>query len=252
MPMKRCIAICAFAVLLAGGPAEAQFTYHGPGLLQPSKSGAGQKSRRIYAKNIRFPLALDKREDAYINSQVWGVGGMAGPRGLEYSRRNYRMPWSDNYCENRSWSMPLCPSGKGHQGVDIRGPKFAKNRWQIVAVESGRIEHVTDFSILILRGRSGTRYRYMHFNPKTLRVKRGQTVKQGQVLAMMSNILEYRPNTTVHLHFDVEQTLLFKNGARRVYVPPYSSLVVAYRKLKKLPPLDRKGRLALDKRREVH
>lgn len=248
--MKCCVTLIALAVLL-DGPAQADFSYHPPGLLQPAKSGAGQKSRRIFAERMRFPLALAKEDDAYINSQVWGVGGESGPQGLEYSRRNYRMPWSDNYCEKRSWKMPLCPSGKGHQGIDIRGPKYAKNRWQIVAAESGRIEHVSDFSVMILRGRSGTRYRYMHFNPKTLRVKAGQTVKQGQVLAMMSNIIEYRPNTTVHLHFDIEQTLMFRNGARRVYVPPYTSLVVAYRKLKKLPPLDRKGTLAIDKRREL-
>jgi len=248
--MKSFAAIVVLAALQTA-PAMAEFTYHPPGLLQPARSGVGQTSRRIYAKRIRFPLALDRREDAFINSQVWGVGGMSGPRGLEYSRRNYRMPWSDNYCEKRPRVMPLCPTGKGHQGVDIRGPKFAKNRWQIVAVESGRIEHISDFSILILRGRSGTRFRYMHFNPKTLRVKRGQRVRQGQVLAMMSNIMEYRPNTTVHLHFDMEQTLMFRNGARRVFVPPYSSLVVAYRRLKKLPPLDGTGRLAIDRRREI-
>lgn len=200
---------------------------------------------------MRFPLALAKQEDAFINSQVWGVGGQSGPSGHEYNRRNYHMPWSDNYCEKRSRVMPLCPSGRGHQGVDIRGPRFAKSRWQIVAAETGQIEHVTNFSILILRGKSGTRYRYMHFNPRTLRVKRGQWVLRGQMLALMSNIMEYRPNTTVHLHFDVEQTLRFKNGVRRVYVPPYTSLVVAYRRMKRLPPLDRKDTLAIDKRREI-
>lgn len=250
MSMKCCVAIFALVILLAG-PAKAQFTYHPPGLLQPSKSGVGQKSRRIYVTNIRFPLALDRNEDAYINSQVWGVGGNSGPRGFEYNRRNYRMPWSDNYCERRSRNMPLCPSGTGHQGVDIRGPRYAKNRWRIVAAETGQIEHVTNFSILILRGKSGTRYRYMHFNPRTLRVKRGQWVLRGQMLALMSNIMEYRPDTTVHLHFDIEQTLRFKNGVRRVYVPPYASVVVAYRRMKGLPPLDRKGALAFDKRREV-
>jgi murein DD-endopeptidase MepM/ murein hydrolase activator NlpD len=91
----------------------------------------------------------------------------------------------------------------------------------------------------------------MHFNPRTLRVMRGQWVRQGQVLAMMSNILEYRPNTTVHLHFDIEQTLRFKNGVRRVYVPPYTSLVASYRKLKRLPPLNHRGKLQYDKWREV-
>ncbi len=250
MPMKRWLVILV-AVALLSGSARAQFTYHAPGVLEPAKSGYGQKSRRIFAPGMRFPIQLSQGEDAYINSQVWGVGGMDGPRGLEYSRRNYRMPWSDNYCEKRSRNMPLCPSGRGHQGVDIRGPRFAKNRWRIVAVESGRIEHISAFSVLILRGRSGTRYRYMHFNPRTVRVRRGQWVRQGQVLALMSNILEYRPNTTVHLHFDVEQTLRFKNGVRRVYVPPYTSLVAAYRKLKGLPPVIRRNRLQYDKRHEV-
>jgi murein DD-endopeptidase MepM/ murein hydrolase activator NlpD len=249
--MKFWVAILTVVALLIGPAQAAKFTYRPPGLLQPAQSGNGQKSRRIFASQMRFPLQLSWREDAYINSQVWGVGGTDGPRGLEYNRRNYRMPWSDNYCEKRSRIMPLCPSGRGHQGVDIRGPRYAKNRWRIVAVESGRIEHISAFSVLILRGRSGTRYRYMHFNPRTLRVRRGQWVMQGQVLAVMSNILEYRPNTTVHLHFDIEQTLRFKNGVRRVYVPPYTSLVVSYRRLKRLPPLNRRGSLLYDKWREV-
>jgi murein DD-endopeptidase MepM/ murein hydrolase activator NlpD len=248
--MKFWVAIIAVFVLLIGS-AQAQFTYHAPGALQPAKSGQGQKSRRIFVPRMRFPLQLSLRENAYINSQVWGVGGMDGPRGLEYSRRNYRMPWSDNYCEKRSRPMPLCPSGRGHQGVDIRGPRLAKNRWRIVAAETGRIERVTAYSILILRGVSGTRYRYMHFNPRTVRVRHGQRVIRGQVLALMSNILEYRPNTTVHLHFDVEQTLRFKNGVRRVYVPPYTSLVVAYKRMKRLPLNIRRDKLLFDKRHEV-
>lgn len=245
----RAIALACLMLLVA--PAFAEFSYYGPGTLVPSKSGKGQKNRKVFAPKMGFPISLGRDQDAYVNSQVWGVGGDNGPSGKEYASANYSMPWHDNYCEKRGWEMPLCPSGKGHQGVDIRGPRLANDRWSLVAVESGRIEHISAFSVLVLRAANGTRYRYLHFDPQTLRVKRGQYVKQGQELAKMSNIMEYRHATTTHLHFDIEQTVMFKNGARRIYVPPYTSLIVAYRKLKKLPPAASNGMLMVDKKREL-
>ncbi|HIP51012.1 MAG TPA: hypothetical protein EYG94_02895, partial [Campylobacterales bacterium] len=53
------------------------FTYAPSGKLSPSKSGTGRLGDKyIYAPGIRFPI---ESAPAYINSQVYGVGGYLGP-----------------------------------------------------------------------------------------------------------------------------------------------------------------------------
>ena len=121
------------------------FKYTLPGVLEPPSSGNGRVGDKyIYAPGIRFPLEV---APAYINSQVYGVGGMYGESGSLCDERNYQYPWHDNYCESRSWGMPLCPSGKGHQGVDIRGATCEKNKYYAVAVEDGRITYIGTYSV---------------------------------------------------------------------------------------------------------
>jgi len=201
-----------------------------PGKLSPTNSGAGRLGDRyIYAQNIRFPL---ERAPAYINSQVYGVGGLYGPKGRgQCDARNYQYPWKDNYCEKRSWKMPLCPGGKGHQGVDIRPASCNKDQHWAVAVEEGTITGVGRYTVY-LRGKStGTTYRYLHLNAKRLTVRVGQRVVRGQRIGLVSNNMG-KGKTTIHLHFDMKQTLRFPDGSSaKVFVPPYSSLVDAYKRL---------------------
>ncbi len=247
--MKPFCAVVLTGALLMPVPAIA-FEYNAPGKLVPGASGKGRVDRKIYAPNILYPVRLADGQDSYLNSQVWGVGGMSGPGGGEADPRNYSMPWADNYCESRSWRMPLCPSGNGHQGVDIRGPQRVDNRWDLIAVEDGVITNITSNTTITLRGNSGTRYRYLHAHPGSFRVRVNDNVRAGQVIARMSNIMSGRPLTTIHLHFDIEQTLLINGSAQRVFVPPYTSLVEAYRKLKGLPPMAQGGNLGVDGQRE--
>jgi murein DD-endopeptidase MepM/ murein hydrolase activator NlpD len=237
-------------VILCGFVNANAFEYREPGSTFPKSSGEGRKDRRIYAPHIVFPIRLPARRDAYLNSQVWGVGGFRGPPGRESDPRNFRFPWADNYCEKRGWKMPLCPSGAGHQGVDIRGPTSDDNRWEVVAVEAGQVIHVSNFTSILLKGNSGTRYRYLHVHPRSIRVRVGQTVRAGQVIARISNYLGRRPQTTTHLHIDMEQTVSFNGTIRRVFVPPYSSLVEAYRKLKALPSANKNSVLTPDPKLE--
>lgn len=206
---------------------EKAFTYTPAGVLVPSSSGKGRVGDNyIYAPNIRFPV---EKAPAYINSQVYGVGGLYGKRGSVCSKENYQYPWHDNYCEKRPWAMPLCPSGKGHQGVDIRGATCEDKKYFIVAVEDGVISYIGKYSVY-LRGKTGRTYRYLHLDTNTLRVRIGQKVRRGQRIGLMSNNFG-NTKTTIHLHFDVKETLLVDGYPQKVYVPIYTSLVDAYKRL---------------------
>ncbi|QCB38965.1 M23 family metallopeptidase [Sphingobium sp. PAMC28499] len=190
-----------------------------PGELLP-RSGKGVTSTTIFAPSIRFPV---ETPPAYLNSQVWGVGGLSGPRGSASDPRNYQYPWRDNFCESRSRATPMCPSGTGHQGQDIRpgGPGVAK--YWAVAAESGKIRKIGSYSVILI-GSSGTEYRYLHLAMHQLAVKLGDNVMRGQRIGLISNDFG-NTKTTVHLHFEMLQN---RNGKGLRHVPPYSSLVASY------------------------
>lgn len=209
-------------------PSGKEFAYEPEGRLVPVHSGAGRVGdTRVYAPGIRFPLL---NAPAYLNSQVYGVGGLYGEPGSLCDARNYQYPWKDTFCEKRGWSMPLCPDGKGHQGVDIRPATCEKNKYAVVAVEEGVISAIGEYTVY-LRGRSGRTYRYLHMDPSSLQIRRGRKVKRGQVIGKVSNYMG-NTKTSIHLHFDMKQTIRFSDGRSiKVYVPPYSSLVEAYKRL---------------------
>ena len=204
-----------------------RFSYTPAGKLVPPTSGQGRiGDNYIYAPAIRFPI---EKAPAYINSQVYGVGGYLGPRGSLCSPKNYQYPWHDNYCEKRGWKMPLCRGGKGHQGVDIRTATCEKRKYYTVAVEDGIISSIGKYTVS-LRGKSGRTYRYLHQDPYSLRVHRGEHVKRGQRLGLVSNYMGSTP-TSIHLHFDIRQTIKIGNKSKVMFVPPYTSLVDAYKRL---------------------
>ena len=210
-----------FAVLtLTSSAFAADFTFKPAGTLV-SGSGTGRVDAKIYAPGMRFPI---EKAPAYANSQVWGHGGSSGPGGGQCDTENFSYPWWDNYCETRSWSMPLCPAGKGHQGQDIRAATCTKNVHTTVATTDGKITSIGTYSVY-LTGNDGTVYRYLHMG--SLAVSTGQTVKKGQLMGKVSNEFGGTPTTT-HLHFDLEQNV---SGIGKVFVPPYTSLVQAYQTL---------------------
>ncbi|TBB60667.1 M23 family metallopeptidase [Rhizobium ruizarguesonis] len=207
------------APLPPGTPFDKDFKFDPPGKLAPN-SGSGVTSTTIYAPSIRFPV---EKGPAYLNSQVYGIGGTFGPRGGWTDKRNYAYPWRDNFCEKRSRKTPACPSGTGHQGVDIRPADHRDVAHWAVAVEDGRVSNIGVYSVTIL-GASGTQYRYLHMKMNRLAVKQGDKVKWGQELGLISHDFGGTP-TPVHLHFEMLQNV---NGKGFKHVPPYSSLVRAY------------------------
>ena len=209
----------AGAPLPKGDPADPLFTYRPPGDLVKG-SGTGVTSPTVYVSDIRFPVEQPK---AYLNSQVYGIGGKFGPPGSWKDARNYAYPWRDNFCESRTRRTPACPSGSGHQGVDIRprGPED-KTYWA-VAAEDGKIASVGLYSVF-LTGVSGTQYRYLHLEMAQLAIKQGDVVERGRRIGLISNDFGGTA-TPVHLHFEILQNA---TGRGLRHVPPYSSLVQAY------------------------
>jgi len=198
------------------------------GVLYPTKSGKGRvNDNTIYIPSMRFPI---EKAPAYINSQVYGVGGINGAKGKSCDKKNYQYPWHDNYCETRTWGMPMCPSGKGHQGVDVRPSNCEKAKYYAVATENGIISYIGSYTVS-LRGDSGRIYRYMHLDSPTLQVKQGNKVKRGQRIGLVSDNMG-GTKTSIHLHFDVQQTINLGNGSsKKVFVPIYTSMVDAYKRL---------------------
>jgi murein DD-endopeptidase MepM/ murein hydrolase activator NlpD len=130
---------------------------------------------------------------------------MNGGRGGQCDHVNYSMPWSDVFCEKRTWGVPFCPTGKGHQGVDIRQPRYANTASTAVAVENSVVIDTDSYvSMVKIRGDSGRIYRYLHLEPTSFQVSRGERVKIGQELGKISNLMNGAHQTTWHLHFDIQ------------------------------------------------
>jgi murein DD-endopeptidase MepM/ murein hydrolase activator NlpD len=197
------------------------FSYLPPGDLVPG-SGQGRVDYKVYLPGMRFPV---QKAPAYANSQVWGVGGMNGPGGSECHADNYSYPWRDNYCEKRGWPMPLCPSGTGHQGQDIRPSTCTDSAYWAVAAEAGTITYIGSYSVS-LQGDSGIRHSYLHLNHSTLAVWVGKRVAKGDKIGKISDNMGSTA-TTIHLHYAM------KSGG--IYIPTYMSLVRSYEDLIDLP-----------------
>ncbi|AKV04226.1 hypothetical protein AKJ09_10889 [Labilithrix luteola] len=215
----------AFSIAPSANAADAgadagEFAYDPPGQLVDG-SGKGRADDKVFVPDMRFPI---ESGPAFANSQVWGVGGNSGPAGSQCEERNFSYPWHDNYCETRSWDMPLCPSGTGHQGQDVRASSCEKGVHPVVAVADGTITNVGSYSVYLTTA-DGTRFDYLHMSNLTIKV--GDTVKRGQRIGMVSNQFGGEV-TTVHLHFNIRQNV---EGVGQVYVPPYTSLIKAYKTL---------------------
>ena len=196
-----------------------------PGDLTPG-SGSGQTEQINYAPQMRFPLEAGQ---AYANSQVYGHGGYLGPGGGQCDAANYAYAWRDNFCETRSYSAPLCPSGTGHQGQDIRPATCQDAVHWAVAADDGVITSVGSYSVRLM-SETGVRYTYLHLERDSLQVAPGDTVSKGERLGFVSNEFGGTP-TTIHLHFEIKMALETPHGLQNVNVPPYVALVDSYQQL---------------------
>lgn len=225
-----------------------ELSYYPPGELFPG-SGEGRKDdRKLYIPNMAFPLVvgISSGAHAYAGSQINDVKG-----GGANASENYHYPWRDVYCETRSWDMPLCPAGKGHQGVDIRPSSHDNAFWPAVAMADGIVTNVTSNTTVTVRSPEGYYCRYLHMSSQSIKdagIKAGTHVVKGvTILGKISNIMGGTANTSIHLHFDCNRRI----GNQSVFVPVYTSLVSAYRKAWELASVDENGFLGIDTSKEI-
>lgn len=221
--IKLCSGVVISVFLSAIAFAGNMPSFSSPGDLE-SGSGNGLQDSTVYYPAMRFPI---QEAPAFANSQVYRPGGKSG--GSQCSGANYDYPWRDTYCETRSWGMPLCPIGKGHQGQDIRPATCQKDTYWAVAAEDGLVANIGGYSVSV-QTPSGTIYRYLHLNMNNLAVHELDEVRRGDKIGLISNHFGGTP-TTIHLHFDIRDTILISGSAKSVYMPPYTSLVEAYKRL---------------------
>jgi murein DD-endopeptidase MepM/ murein hydrolase activator NlpD len=99
----------------------------------------------------------------------------------------------------------------------------------------------------MLTAADGRVFSYLHMDQ--VKVKKGDVVVRGQPLGLVSNNFGKdkktgKPNlTTVHLHFEISEPIVQKDGAIVVqkgatlaFVPPYTSLVDSYQRLQSGKP----------------
>lgn len=205
-------------------------------------SGSGYSEVSNWAPGICFPVL----SVAYANSQVYSPGGdhypntSASNHGSQCDAKNYAYPWHDNFCEARSWTNPVCASGNGHQGQDIRPSTCTANLYSAVAAEDGIITQVGSYTVALTGNATPHRiYRYLHMQKASVQVAVGDHVARGQKLGLISNNLGVsngvQQYTTIHLHFEVRvaQAETMSDGkqlAANAFVPPYAALVDAYQR----------------------
>jgi murein DD-endopeptidase MepM/ murein hydrolase activator NlpD len=220
--MKRFVIFAGLVALpssaSAGGVGE--FEYLEPGDLIPG-SGEGAEDSTVYAPGMRYPM---ESGPSFPNSQVWGRGGGSGPGGGQCDVENYSYPWRDNYCETRSWPMPLCPAGVGHQGQDIRAATCEPGVHWHVAAEAGTVTNIGSFSVYVT-AENGIRHDYLHGSGNV--VSNGQALDRGDRINLTDNEFGGTP-TTYHLHYNIRMDVA---GLGFVYVNPYMSLVESYMEL---------------------
>jgi murein DD-endopeptidase MepM/ murein hydrolase activator NlpD len=207
-------------------PLGRRFTYFPAGNLKPG-TGKGVSTATVFAPGIRYPI---ETAPAFHNTQLYGVGGFQGPNGSLCDKKNYEYPWRDNFCETRGWDTPACPGGRGHQGQDIRAMDCKKAVHWAVAVEDGTITAVEGWNVK-LKGDSGREYNYLHLAMRELSVEIGDRVRRGQRIGKVSNDFG-STGTSIHLHFEIKMNVTLPGlppGIRKV--PPYTSLVEAYKRL---------------------
>lgn len=193
-----------------------------------SPAGGGTSDPTIYLPGMRFPV---ENAPAYANSQVYAKGGSGGGGGSQCDASNYSYPWRDTFCETRSWAVVLCPSSTGHQGQDIRPPTCDGGVHWAVAAEDGQITAIGSYSVTLVSKAEPQRiYRYLHLKMSTLAVSVGDQLTRGQRIGRVNNDFGGSA-TTYHLHFDVKTTVSTGEGSLITYVPPYTSLVDAYKRL---------------------
>ena len=217
------------------------FRFHPAGKLVAGtamRAQAGDTDKTVYAR-IRFPAAI---APATVSSQKFGRRRASKTQpATEPSNENAGSVWRDNFCERRDFYVGQCPSGRGHQGQDIRGASCdQKNKAgcrphndDVVAARDGMIlREAWNDSFFLVTNAAGERlrFRHLHMHPRKLDdddIFSGHRVKEGDRLGTISNYSRRPGLTSTHLHFEIQVPT--RDGWVRVN--PYMTLVASYEHL---------------------
>ena len=230
------------AVAARPEPESKAFTFHPVGKLIPGtgmRAPLGNVDGTVFAR-IRFPAV---ETPAFVSTQVYRRRDKStvAPSETDPEVDIYR--WRDNFCERRDFQVGQCPSGRGHQGQDIRGASCAPsvdskircrpNNDAVVAVRDGMIQRESwNESFFLVTNAPGERlrFRHLHMHPRLLdsnNIVSGHEVKEGDPVGAIGNY-DRRPGlTSTHLHFELQVPT--RDGWVRVN--PYMTLVAAYEHL---------------------
>lgn len=219
----------------------------------------GSSDTTDWVPNMRFPLETGP---AYINSQVFrhkdggsppfsntwlGSDGLplngttTSPKQCDSS--NYSFPWQDNFCERRTLTPPtgnLCAGSIDHKGVDIRGSVCGTNdpRNEVVAAGDGNLIEIRHHYYKLMLASETTYLNYLHMHETSRPYDEDDLatyqyaipVIRGQTLGNIGNVGHTWP-TTRHLHLDIKSSVIVDGIAYVEPLPPYSTLVRAYKRL---------------------
>jgi len=239
-----------------------EFTYYASGQLIPRtgyRRFGGKPDSTAYAP-IRFPFA---HAPAHVYSQLYMTSAdcsrdatsatVARRRGqpikcvassdeeADAATSLRTLPWRDNFCESRDFSVGECPGGKGHQGQDIvpadclfDGPhRCQSDRLGLVAVQDSvvlRAQGQEGLTLLVNTPTEHIRFRYLHMEPDELdrrKLTNGRILREGDDVGLLSNYNQREDGTSHHLHFDMQ--VLTREGW--ILVNPYMTLLAAYERL---------------------
>jgi murein DD-endopeptidase MepM/ murein hydrolase activator NlpD len=218
------------------------FGYFAPGQIQAGSGFRGQGGRPDYTvySQLRFPLA---GAPAFAGTERFHKG----PRVRITDPADFlavqaaTVPWRDNFCERRGFSVSQCPAGIGHQGQDVRPlichPAPNSDRCDppgdVVAARGGvilRSPRQEAAYLFVNSANEHIRFRYLHMSPRKMDADQlfsGRRVYEGEVIGEVGNYSMRENGTSYHLHFDIQVPT--KDGW--VFVNPYMTLVAAYERL---------------------
>ncbi len=218
------------------------FGYFAPGQIQAGSGFHGQGGRPDYTvySQIRFPLA---DAPAFAGTELFRKGPrvrITDPNDF-LSVQSATVPWRDNFCERRGFSVSQCPTGIGHQGQDIRPlicrPAPNSDRCDppgdVLAARGGvilRAPRQEAAYLFVNSANEHIRFRYLHMSPRKMDADQlfsGRRVYEGEVIGEVGNYSMRENGTSYHLHFDIQVPT--KDGW--VFVNPYMTLVAAYERL---------------------